>query len=65
MSSPDSSEKTEFLFICRICGKIGSRTMPAPIDFGGCVPPSKAHVFQKLEVLIKPAPAPAPTAPSK
>ncbi len=63
MSAADSTVKTEFLYVCRICGKVGTRTMPSPIDLGGCVPPSKAHVFQKLEVVINPPSAqPAKTA---
>jgi hypothetical protein len=53
MSSASSSVKTEVLYICRICGKVGTRTQPANIDFGGCTAPSRAHIFQKLEVVLK------------
>jgi hypothetical protein len=53
MSSADSAVKTATIFVCRLCGKVGTNATPSPIDFGGCVPPSKAHVFQKLEVVLK------------
>ena len=53
MSSTGSEVKTEILFVCRLCGKVGTKTQPSNFDFGGCVPPSKAHIFQKVEVVVK------------
>ena len=57
-------EDSQTFFVCRFCGKVGVGIQPSPVDFGGCVPPNSAHIFQKFDVVVKKKEAPPATKPS-
>jgi hypothetical protein len=54
MSQSKTKKNTVTLFVCRFCGKVGVRLQPSPVELGGCSPPNPAHVFETLEVVVKP-----------
>ena len=53
MSQP-KPKKTVMLYVCKFCGKVGVRLQPSPVELGGCAPPNTNHVFETLEVVVKP-----------
>jgi len=54
MSQTKPKESAVTLHVCKLCGKVGLRLVPGPVEFGGCAPPNRAHLFEALEVVTKP-----------